>query len=350
MTVYFAGTEPDAFDSSPNDTTRVRTVNTAAINAFDPDYSRCGISAYQSNPIPTAVLKEWGDGITEGWVQSRLGFTNNGALISAGHPVFSVRDKDDKELFGVITKTTSAGFNAVLRYSTSDTVRVEVNPQGTLNPLPGSAASRFTTMYFKIDGTSLTLTWYLDSIPISSVTVTVAYMNGKKAKIFCWGGTGHENSSYYIYVSEMLVASEDCRGWRVATLGPNSLGTKDEWIGNYADIDEAGPYDDGDYISIDTANKVELFGLTNLSVPAQNMDVVALTFTGRGRKGLTGPQNIKAVLRTNATEVESATTFSNVYPTFNALGQKVWDVNPVTGNPWTVAEIQNLEAGFKSIT
>lgn len=350
MTVYFAGTEPDAFDLAPIDS-HVRTAaNTSAVNAYDPEYSRCAIAGEQRDIMAVATIKNWGDGIAEGWVQSRLGFNNNGNLISAGYPVVEVRDKDNKILFDVLTKTTTGGFNAVLRYSTSDTVRVEVNPQAPIHPNPGAAAFRFNTLYFKIAGTTLTLTWYLDGLPVSTVTVTVAYMSGKLAKTFAWAGASNSDSSYWFYHSEMLVTSGDCRGWRVATLGPNSLGTKDEWIGNYADIDEVGVYDDADYISTDTAARVELFGVSNLSVSAQNMDVVAVALSTRGRRGLTGPQNVKGVIRTNATEVETAGNLGNVAPVFQPLTQAIWENNPVTGVPFTVSEVQNLELGYKSVT
>lgn len=349
MTVYFAGTEPDAFDLAPFDG-HVRTANTTSVNAFDPEYSRCGISGEMREHMMVATLKNSGDGISEGWVQSRLGFTSNGSIITPGYPIVEVRDKDNKILFDVLTKTTSNGFNCVLRYSTSDTVRVEVNPQAPINPSPGNAAFRFNTLYFKIAGTTLTLTWYLDGLPVSSVTVTVAYMSGKLAKTFAWAGSSASNSAYWIYHSEMLVTSEDCRGWRVATLGPNSLGTKDEWIGNYADIDEVGAPDDNDAISTDTAAKVELFGLSNLSVSAQNMDVVAVALSARARRGLTGPQNVKGVIRTNSTEVDTASNLGNVAPIFQPLTQVIWENNPVTGVPFTVSEVQNLELGVKSAT
>lgn len=350
MTVYFAGTEPDAFDLAPFDG-HVRTANnTTSVNAFDPEYSRCAISGETRAHMMVATIKNWGDGISEGWVQSRLGFTNNGDIISAGYPVVEVRDKDNKILFDVITKSASNGFNSVLRYSTSDTARVEVNPQAPIHPSPKNAAFRFNTLYFKINGTTLTLTWYLDGLPVSTVTVTVAYMSGKLAKTFAWAGSAASNSIYWIYHSEMLVTSEDCRGWRVATLGPNSLGAKDEWIGNYADIDEVGAPDDNDAISADTAAKVELFGLSNLSVSAQNMDVVAVALSARARRGLTGPQNIKGVIRTNSTEVDTASNLGNVAPIFQPLTQAIWENNPVTGVPFTVSEVQNLELGVKSAT
>ena len=350
MTVYFAGTEPDAFDLAPFDG-HVRTSgNTTSVNAFDPEYSRCAISGETRVHMAVATIKNWGDGISEGWVQSRLGFTNNADLITPGYPLVEVRDKDNKILFDVITKSEYNGFNSVLRYSTSDTARVEVNPQAPIHPSPKNAAFRFNTLYFKINGTTLTLTWYLDGLPVSTVTVTVAYMSGKLAKTFAWAGSGYSNSLYWIYHSEMLVTSEDCRGWRVATLGPNSLGTKDEWVGNYADIDEVGVPDDKDAISADTAAKVELFGLSNLSVSAQNMDVVAVALSARARRGLTGPQNIKGVIRTNSTEVDTASNLGNVAPTFQPLTQVIWENNPVTGAPFTVSEVQNLELGVKSAT
>ena len=341
MTIYFAGTEPEAFTSFIQDPDYISTTG----NYHDPDYSRCGLSGYM-NSLITIDLAGVGTGLSEGWVQSRIHTTPS--LISSGYPVVAIMDASDQILAEVITKSDSGTKNSVLRYYTAAATRVEVNPQVPVSP-SGSAVGTFITLYWKIVGTSLTLTWYVNSVLAATVTVTVAFVSGKLVKKCGWGGTGHSTALYRMYHSEMVVSSEDPRGYRVATLTPNSLGTKDEWTGNYADIDDLGVTFDADYIYTDAINKIESFGLTNLSATAQNMDVVAAVVSARARRGVTGPQNIKPFIRTNSTDYEGA-TYPTVPATFTNLPPVVMAVNPVTGNPWTITEIQDLEAGFKSLT
>lgn len=341
MTIYFAGTEPEAFTSYVQDTPYMSTSGAY----HDPDYSRCALSSYE-NTLITINLSGVGSGLSEGWMQSRIGSTD--ALISSGFPVLQIADATGQILAEIITKSSGSPLPSVLRYYTAAATRVEVNPQVNIRP-SGSAAGQWVTLYWKIVGTSLTLTWYFNNVLAATVTVTVAFMSGKLVKQCSWGGTGHTSTSYRIWHSEMLVSSEDPRGYRVATITPNSLGTKDEWTGNYADIDDLGVTFDDDYIYTDAINKIESFGLTNLSAAAQNMDVVAAVVSARARRGFTGPQNIKPFIRTNSTNYEGA-TYPAVPATFTNLPPVVMGVNPVTGNPWTITEIQDLEAGFKSLT
>ncbi|USN16442.1 hypothetical protein POLUDNITSA_00270 [Brevundimonas phage vB_BpoS-Poludnitsa] len=341
MTIYFAGTEPEAFTSFIQDPNYITTSG----NYHDPDYSRCGLSAYQDTLI-TIDLPGVGTGLSEGWVQSRIHSTPS--LSTSGYPLVAIMDSSGQRLADIITKSSSGTKNSVLRYYTAAATRVEVNPQVPIDPSE-SNVGHFVTLYWKIVGTSLTLTWYFDSVLAATVTVSVPFMSGKLVKQCGWGGTAHASTSYRIFHSEMIVSSEDPRGYRVATITPNSLGTKDEWTGNYADIDDLGVTFDADYIYTDAINKIESFGLTNLSAAAQNMDVVAAVVSARARRGITGPQNIKPFVRTNSTDYEGA-TYPSVPATFTNLPPVIMSVNPVTGNPWTITEIQDLEAGFKSLT
>lgn len=341
MTIYFAGTEPEAFTSFIQDPDYITTSG----NYHDPDYSRCGLSGLE-NALITIDLAGVGTGLSEGWVQSRIHTTST--VLSANYPIVAIMDASGQILAEVIVKAASGTKNSVLRYYTAAATRVEVNPQVPVDPSQ-STVGHFVTLYWNIVGTSLTVTWYFDSVLAATVTVNVPFMSGKLVKKCGWSGTGHTSTSYRMYHSEMIVSSEDPRGYRVATITPNSLGTKDEWTGNYADIDDLGVTFDADYIYTDAINKTESFGLTNLSATAQNMDVVAAVISARARRGVTGPQNIKPFIRTNSTDYEGA-TYPTVPATFTNLPPVVMAVNPVTGNPWTITEIQDLEAGFKSLT
>lgn len=341
MTVYFAGSEPEAFDFYNDDPIWITTTGTY----HDADYSRCALSAINNSVIYTD-LKDVGSGLSEVWVQSRIASTST--LISNGQPLVRVFDSTGQILADVIVKTASGSKNSVLRYYTAAATAVEVNPQVPIDPSQNTNG-HFLTFHFKLVGTSLTVEWYFDGVLAATVTVTVAFMSGKLVTRCGWGGSANDSVSYRVWHSEMLVTSMDPRGYRVSTLIPNSLGTKDEWTGNYADIDDLGLPSDADSIYTDAINKIETFGLTNLSAVAQNMDVVAAVMAARGRRGVTGPQNIKPIIRSNATDYEGP-TYPTPPPIFSSLKKQVMENNPITGLPWTIAQIQDLEVGFKSLT
>ncbi len=216
-------------------------------------------------------------------------------------------------------------------------------------PYPSSGIVYTVVLHFKLLGSNQALMeLYEGGVLVDTVTVTTTWLGTKKIRKINFGSLSWSNNPLAQYTEVIVTDTESPLGWRLATLAPNGIGTTDQWAGSYVDVDEIGMPDDVDFISSDTADQVELFTMDNLSIPAQNMSVRGLVMSTRARVGTTGPQNIQPAVRSGGT-----TTFgSNISGLTGAFANKsyVMDNNPITASAWTIADVQNLELGYKSIT
>ncbi len=328
MTLLFAGSEPEAFDFVDAGLTWA----TTSAASFDANYAR----GYMQIRSAKALGIDLGADQTEVWV-GLYAFTG-----AAGNGTNNITlETAAGENLAAVTSPTSSTFAS--RYATSATAFTNISPTG---PRTSTTKYRLLLHYKKVATNQALIEFYQEDVLISSATITHAWQGTKLPRwVFIGGGSG---SSFPENISEVIITdSEDPRGWRVSTLAPNANGATNDWAGTYVDIDELGPPEDTDYISSDTAGQVELFGLSNLSVPAQNMGVRAVLLSARSRKGDTGPQNIQPLVRTGGVDYAGA-DLPGLTSAFLAK-RTIWDVNPATGIAWTVSEIQALEAGFKSL-
>lgn len=324
MAVLFAGTEPEAFLASGN----VGWSTTAA--AFDADYSR-GASVVDSATTATANVGSR----NEVWAQARFRLTS----ASGTGSILVVRDSSGAPLAGV----RGISGTLVAFHSSSASARIDIAP--TVVYVTGTAY--FVTLHVKwVAVNQLLVEFFFDGALISSATVTHAWIASKKPAQAEF--TGNAAASSPTNFSEAVVTdTEDPRGWRVSTLSPNGNGALGEWAGSYVDVDEIGLPDDNDFISSDTAGQIELFAMSNLSAPAQNMTPVAVALSTRARVGTGGPQNIQPGIRVGGANFFGG-NLSGLTPVFGPAPVAVWDTNPATSGPWSVADIQNLETGYKS--
>lgn len=335
MTVLFAGHELDSFTEVSG--SNWDTLTTAGY--FDPDFSRCAIKS--NEPVSRSAGARIDIPVTpEGWVQFRL---RNNNYIQSGAILTAYTADDASSLFDINSTSGTSGLFLTLRGKTSDTAQTNITPTVGLD----SSKLNLITVHWKAVSGGMLLEIFRDGLLVATATISNAYLNGKSVGIIRINGSGLYSYSGYMY-SEIVVADEDPRGWRIATLYPNAVGSASEWVGNYADVAAPG-INDADFISSDTADKVQLMGLSNLSIAAQNMDVKAVTLSGRARKGSLGPQNLQGALRSGSTNYFTA-NLPNIGAEFNSLKQTVFHNNPISGVKFTVPEIQGLEAGFKSIT
>lgn len=330
MTVLFAGTEPEAFSF----TTNVLWTTASSGANYDPDYSRGALSVARD----TYATVEFAS-VGEVWVHARVRSSSG----VGSSPVFIVRDSAGNPLVA-LQATGSAGGQYNSRYYTSATASTVILP---LTPFSPSLAYFLTLRVKWVAVNQLLVEFYFDGSAISSATVTSTWIASKKPARVDFGGT--TSSSSPTYISEVVIADEDPRGWRVSTLVPNGNGALGEWAGSYVDVDEIGPPDDNDFISSDTAGQVELFAMSNLSAPAQNLTPVAVFVSSRARVGAGGPQNIKPGLRTGGANFYGA-NITGLSAGFSNTKPQGWQTNPNTSSPWSVADIQNLEVGFQSVT
>lgn len=342
MAILFAGHELDCFEYydtinighyiAPGETTP----------RYDMDYSRCSLYCSAAATRSAGAKATLPTPLAEGWVQMR---TYRGSNVNQNVVLSAFSADDASTLFDLWF--TSSGNAFGIRGATSDTARTAISPT---TPFTTSTMAVFTVHWKAVSGGML-LELFRDGGLVATATVSNSYLNGKTVGILRFGGdalgtASSSGSNYGWNHSEIVVSDVDPRGWRVATIAPNAAGTASEWSGSYADVDEVDP-NDADFISTDTAERSQLMGMSNLSIAAQNMDVVGVELVGRARKGTLGPQNIQALLRTNGVVYPTA-NLPDLLNEFSPLKRTIWDANPNTGVAFTVSEIQALEMGFKS--
>ena len=143
------------------------------------------------------------------------------------------------------------------------------------------------------------------------------------------------------YFSEIIVADEDTRLMSLKTLVPNAAGDTNEWTGAYTDVDEV-VINDSDTVYTDTAEEDVQFNLTDM--PAGNFEIKAVIASARIADGL-GTLDAQLGIKTNGSvNLGSTITLDSGWQT----ARQMWTQNPITASPFTVSEINALQAMVRS--
>ncbi len=208
---------------------------------------------------------------------------------------------------------------------------------------------------------NLTATWLGDTIGDTGATAI-------DNLLFQEAGASSSLDQFY---SEIMVADEDITNMRCATLWPNADGNATAWSGGWADVDE-NTVSEADFITSDTADQVEMMnvtpylGSTELFVhsvfvsakTARNAISAIQLEDGAGNlqledgtgdlllEDVSGPESAQLGIRHNVTDSFSVTKpLTSASETINAQ----FTLNPDTSQPFTVAELDTVQAGIKSI-
>jgi hypothetical protein len=164
-----------------------------------------------------------------------------------------------------------------------------------------------------------------------------------------WFGQS-QSSSGQVYLDDLVIDDEDWVGpSRIAGLLPSVAGNSTNWDpsagNNYACVDEA-PASDADYVSTNVVDEVDTYALSDL--PSEAAVIKCVQVTARAQKeGSATPQNLNLAVRTTGGDAYSG---DKVIPSSFAGLHSIWEINPGTSSPWTVSEVNAMEAGVKSKT
>ena len=131
------------------------------------------------------------------------------------------------------------------------------------------------------------------------------------------------------------------------TIRPNSNGTYGFWsaincpVGSYYSCVNETPANDADYVSSGTANLKESFNFADTGLTSEKIYGIELFY--RGWKYSSSKYYSLSFLETNNREYSGAALSFSSAPSLKS----VWiQKNPITGNLWTIEEINNLKAGM----
>ena len=195
-----------------------------------------------------------------------------------------------------------------------------------------------TDLHIKDYGSSATVDIYRNGALIASYTgnISVPGLSGFTNVAFkgegTYGGRGN--------VSEVIVADEDTRLMRLKTLAPSATGDTNSWSGSYADIDET-TISDTDKLYTSTPDADALFNLTNM--PSGNYTPLAVKLNTRFVNE-SSQHGLQQGVKTNGSIYLSDTQQALKYW---GNEEVLYNTNPVTGLPWTSAEIEALQFAYR---
>lgn len=137
---------------------------------------------------------------------------------------------------------------------------------------------------------------------------------------------------------------------KVELLVPTAEGNSSDWTpsagsDNALMVDETAPDDDATYVSSSTAGHKDTHALSNLSVASGTVHGIQQTLIHR--KDDAGSRSIRTVLRAGGTDYTGATV--SALDTYSSLST-VRGINPATASPFSIAEVNALEAGYELVT
>lgn len=187
--------------------------------------------------------------------------------------------------------------------------------------------------------TDITLNAYLNSALMYTATVANTGGKGNPQRLFFQGTDAGEDFVF----SEVIIADEDTRGFRLREFKPQSFGVFQQWDGDISavtdDLLTTG-------ISTTVADERSSFGLNNL----ENIEtgdlinrVVAQTYAQRGASGLTSMNHFFRY--DNGTIQDSSdialTTTGDWYV-------EEFINNPNTAAPWAPADLAGIQLGVRA--
>lgn len=135
---------------------------------------------------------------------------------------------------------------------------------------------------------------------------------------------------------------------RVVAALPDGVGNDDDWTptsgDNYTNVDDATPDDETTVVSSGTVGHTDLHTYAALGVTGDVRGVQFLCYAKADRAGM---RDLVAVCRIGGTTYE--------HPTAQTLGgdwryyRWIWENSPATSTPWTVAEIDDAEFGYRVV-
>lgn len=329
MPVLFAGSEMSAF--LPSDAS-VAEITTAGY--FDPTYSRCSLQTSSSFGNSTSYAETDVLGAQTGTVFLHF------SMWTGAPPGLGV--------------TT---YNAWIWSSSAGVDQFKVTYTGINNV----SDAMLVSMYYNLAGvwTQIGSTFTLTVNTRTDIDIKLKLGASGEAAFFVTGGSrasGTADLSGLTNIdkmraisaynpprySEVIVADESTIGWRAFCDEGTGNGSNTAWTGDYQDTDEI-TFSDVDRIYTANANDIETFTHARTLT---GFDIIAVAVCARAKRGTTGPQNLKHVLRIGGTNYVSATTraLSEGYAPY----VYVWNTNPATSAAWLAAAAA-AEFGVKAI-
>ena len=168
--------------------------------------------------------------------------------------------------------------------------------------------------------------------------------------------TAYYTTSSHFYIDDVVIndtTGSNNNSWpngaKIVLLFPTGRGNSSQWekiahLDNYENVDKYPSLDPADYLYTNINERIDLYLVNNLPVDA--FSVAAARIDAWALKNSGSDLMLNLVLRTNDVDFISG---DNELGVSYALKQWLHQQNPGTSVNWTVADINELEGGMRSI-
>lgn len=278
-------------------------------------------------------------GLSEGWFSVCIGFpTSIDTLQVTNTDIFTLRLNTSVSLLSL--RVTNAG-NTTHTYAWR-------------NHVTGTDEAAVTTtglgvvkvdIWFKIHATTGFIRIFYNNVQVYSYSGNTVISGGSTVNGFQVRRNTTGTSLRQMMYSELLFSDQSTVGSRVVTRPLNALGSVAQWTGAASDINDTSTVDTT-FMSEATAGEVTTFTSAALGALAGGEFVSALILQFRANQEASSPvTRIEPLVRLSG--INYVSTAILLTTTVTPYKQK-WETNPATSNPWTIAEINAAEPGFRA--
>jgi len=153
----------------------------------------------------------------------------------------------------------------------------------------------------------------------------------------------NDDSNFSLYASEIIIADEDTRGFRLREFKPQSFGSFQQWDGTVSSVVDSSL---ATGVSTDVADARVSFGVDNLDNVNAGDIINRIVVQSHAQRGTTGLTSINNFFRYSDGSIEDGPDIA-----LDEFGDWYVDEyvnNPDTGSPWTPAELAGLQLGIRA--
>lgn len=329
MAIYFAGGEEDCFypisgQVFATETTSGRYVANLSRGAMKITQGTSEIEGNFSTDITTGwihmyMYQEVADSNVDDWIQIKK---------KNGNPAYRICLNSDGSW--AVQKYSGAAWSADLAVTSGAVL---------------SSAGAYIDIKIIVHASTGEIRIYKDGTEVLTYTGDTSIDNSSFGRIHFKGQTG---ATKEMNISQVIVASENTVGWKLATLYATGNGANTAWTGDYTAIDEF-PLNVSDYIESDTAGQVETYTASDIDAAYSTYNVKAVVIAARAANDSGSTiTDLQFALRTGGTNYFSSNSGLTKDGTDYSV-QQIWETNPNTTAVWTQAEVNGAEIGVKSV-
>ena len=322
MTILAATSEFDGWDIIPSGPDNMLSMSANVA-------SRTRGSIYISETAETAVLSF--SPVSDMWFHTHIKPAPQNNYTDGGQWYLVLRDEDDTAIGGIWVDVTKP--NDVLQFKV-----------GTDEKVVNVATNVDVDIHVQVGNPGLFEVYISGVLEWTFTGNTQPGTSTKVASMLVNSVTHRDFNSYQFSFSEVIIADEPTLGFALYTIEPVADGATADFLGDVSNINNLIPAAQIDAMTAQAVGDAHLFDLATMPTLPQGGEIKAVTLAAK-----TLPVGSPTIVSFDAQVDTLAAGVPDTGAVTDGAAMLVMETNPATNQPWTVAEINAAQFGFKAL-